>query len=92
MFWSLFILCGHSTFVAQIKIFCSNLVFFVCFFLLLLLMFAKDLTGCFSDCCVEGAKKNTSHGNEVLPQALRISYKDHVSNDEVCSKIQQAVG
>ena len=23
---------------------------------------------------------------------LRISYKDHVTNDEVCAKIQQAIG
>ena len=23
---------------------------------------------------------------------LRISYKDHVANEEVCSKIQQAIG
>ena len=33
-------------------------------------------------------KKNTSHGNEVL----RISYKDHVTNEEVCAKIQQTIG
>ena len=33
-------------------------------------------------------KKNTSHGNEML----RISYKDHVTNEEVCAKIQQAIG
>ena len=34
-------------------------------------------------------KKNTSHGNEVL---LRISYKDHVTNEEIRAKIQQAIG
>ena len=33
-------------------------------------------------------KKNTSHGNEVL----RISYQDHVTNEEVCAKIQQTIG
>ena len=33
-------------------------------------------------------KKNTSHGNEVL----RISYKDHATNEEVHAKIQQAIG
>ena len=37
-------------------------------------------------------KKNTSHGNEVLPQMLLISYKDHVTNEEVRAKIQQAIG
>ena len=36
-------------------------------------------------------KKNTSHGNEVLP-LLRISYKDHVTNEEVLAKVQQAIG
>ena len=36
-----------SPFVAQIKNFCSDLGFF------LLTMFAKDLPGCFSHCCVE---------------------------------------
>ena len=34
--------------VSQIKNFCSDPG------LLLLMMFAKDLTGCFSHCCVEG--------------------------------------
>ena len=39
------------------------------------------------------AKKNTSHGNKVLPQdTTRISYKDHVTNEEVRAKIQQAIG
>ena len=33
-------------------------------------------------------KKNMSHGNEVH----HISYKDLVTNKEVCAKIQQAVG
>ena len=33
-------------------------------------------------------KKNTSHGNE----ALRISYKYHVTKEEVRAKIQQAIG
>ena len=41
-------------------------------------------------------KKNTSHENEVLLQDVcvwgLISYKDHVTNKEVCAKIQQAVG
>ena len=33
-------------------------------------------------------KKNTSHGNEIL----RISYKDHLTNEEVRAKIQQSIG
>ena len=37
-------------------------------------------------------KKNTSHGNEVLPHLLHISYKGHVTNEEVRAKIQQAIG
>ena len=41
-------------------------------------------------------KKNTSHGNEVLPQDTRHliqrPYKDHVTNQEVRAKIQQAIG
>ena len=37
-------------------------------------------------------KKNTSHGNEVLPQDTTISYKDNVTNEEVRAKIQQAIG
>ena len=37
-------------------------------------------------------KKNTSYENEVLPQILRISYKDHVTDEEVRAKIQQAIG
>ena len=37
-------------------------------------------------------KKNTSHGNEVLSQILHISHKDHVANEEVRAKIQQAIG
>ena len=42
------VLSPFSPFVAQIKTFCSNSGFF------LLTMFAKDLTGCFSHCCLEG--------------------------------------
>ena len=41
-------LSQFSPFVAQIKNFCSDPGFF------LLTRFAKDLTGCFSHCCVEG--------------------------------------
>ena len=37
-----------SPFVAQIKNFCRDTGIF------LLTMFAKDLTGCFSHCCIEG--------------------------------------
>ena len=37
-------------------------------------------------------KKNTSYENEVLPQILRISYKDYVTDEEVRAKIQQAIG
>ena len=37
-------------------------------------------------------KKNTSHGHEVLPQDTDISYQDHVTNEEVRAKIQQAIG
>ena len=40
-------------------------------------------------------KKNTSHGNEVLPQdttILHISYKDHVTEEEVRAEIQLATG
>ena len=38
-------------------------------------------------------KKNTSRGNELLPQdTTHISYKDHVTNEEVRAKIQQAIG
>ena len=38
--------------------------------------------------------KNTSHGHEVLPQdtKLRILHKDHVTNEEVRGKFQQAIG
>ena len=35
------------------------------------------------------AEKNTSHGNEAL---LRVSYKDHVTDEEVRVKLQKAVG
>ena len=37
-------------------------------------------------------KKNTSHGNECYRKILHISYKDHVTNEEVHAKIQQAIG
>ena len=37
-------------------------------------------------------KKYTSRGNEVLRKILHISYKDHVTYEEVCAKIQQAIG
>ena len=30
--------------------------------------------------------------NEVYRKILHISYKDHVTNEEVCAKIQQAIG
>ena len=36
-------------------------------------------------------KKNTSHGNEVLPQDTT-HLKNHVTNEEVRAKIQQAIG
>ena len=42
------------------------------------------------------AKKNTSHGNEVLPQdTTRHLYKDRITNEEVwakTAKIQQEIG
>ena len=38
-------------------------------------------------------KKNTNHENEMLPQdTIRISYKDHVTKEEVHAKIQQVIG
>ena len=37
-------------------------------------------------------KKNTSHGNEVLPQDNTHLIKRHVTNEEVRAKIQQAIG
>ena len=37
-------------------------------------------------------KKNTSHGNEVLPQDTTHLIQRHVTNEEVCAKIQQAIG
>ena len=37
-------------------------------------------------------KKNTRQGNEVLPQSITHLYKDHVTNEEVRGKIQQAIG
>ena len=36
-------------------------------------------------------KNNTSHGNEVHHNILHISNKDHVTNQEVHAKIQQAM-
>ena len=36
-------------------------------------------------------QKNTSHGNEVLPQDTCISYKDDVTIKEVRARIQQAI-
>ena len=36
-------------------------------------------------------KKNASHGNEVLLQDIHISYKDHVTSEKVCAKIQWAI-
>ena len=36
-------------------------------------------------------KKNTSHGNEMLPQDTT-HHRDHVTNEEVRAKIQQATG
>ena len=39
------------------------------------------------------APKNTNHGNEVLPQdTTHLIQKDHVTNEEVRAKIQQAIG
>ena len=37
-------------------------------------------------------KKNKSHRNRCYRKILRISYKDHVTNNEVRAKIQQAIG
>ena len=37
-------------------------------------------------------KKNTNHGNEVYRKILRISYEDHITNEDVRAKIQQANG
>ena len=37
-------------------------------------------------------KKNIGHGNEVLPQdTTNLIQKDHVTNEEVCAKFQQAI-
>ena len=38
------------------------------------------------------AKKNTSHGNRCSHKKQRISYKYHVTSEEVHAKIQQAIG
>ena len=38
-------------------------------------------------------KKNASHGNEVLPQdTTHLIQRSYVTNEEVCAKIQQAIG
>ena len=37
-------------------------------------------------------EKNTSHGNEVLPQDTIHLIKYHITNEEVRAKIQQAIG
>ena len=38
------------------------------------------------------SKKNTNHGNRCYRKILRVSYKDHVTNEEVRAKIQRAIG
>ena len=38
-----------------------------------------------------GAKKNTSHERRCYRKILRMSYKDHVTNEEVCVKVQHAI-
>ena len=40
----------------------------------------------------EFQRKNTSHGNEVLPHDTTHLMYGHVTNKEVCAKIQQAIG
>ena len=48
---------------------------------------------CIMDPHNRAPKKNTSHGNELLPQdTTRISYKDPVTNEEFRAKIWQAIG
>ena len=37
-------------------------------------------------------KKNRNHRNEVLRKILRILHNDHVTNEDVRAKIQQAIG
>ena len=37
-------------------------------------------------------KKNTSHGNEVLPHDTTLSYKDRITDEQVRAEIQQAIG
>ena len=37
-------------------------------------------------------KKNASYGKRCYCKILRISYKDHLINEEVLAKIQQALG
>ena len=41
-------------FLAQIKNICSDPCFFLFFFIIFWMVISKDLTGCFSHCCVEG--------------------------------------
>ena len=38
------------------------------------------------------AELNTSHGKRCYLKILRIAYKDHVINEEVRAKVQQAIG
>ena len=40
----------------------------------------------------QGSKKNTSHGNKCYDKILGTSYKDTVTDEKVCAKIQQAIG
>ena len=39
-------------------------------------------------------EEDQSRGNEMLPPpfALHISYKDHITNEIMCKKIQAAIG
>ena len=43
----------------------------------------------FDDVTPKGSPYPVTSG---APNVLRISYKDHVTNEEVCAKIQQAIG
>ena len=78
-------LSQFSLFVAQTKNICDD----PCF--LLLTMFAKDLTGCFSHCYVALGRIQAMEMSCHL-KILRISYKDHVTNEEVRAKYQQEIG
>ena len=53
-------------------------------FLCLVCLWIIDLHG-------RAPKKNTSHGNEVLPQDTTHLIKNHVTNEEVRAKIQPAI-